>query len=351
MSETIRVLIVEDSQLVCELLKRFIDGRNGFVVVGFAHDGQEAMKQVMLLEPDVITMDIHMPNVNGLETIRWIMAKRPTPVLVLSAYAFANNMQEAFLAMSFGAVDVMSKEAFNANDPDGPAVEELLERLRLVAGCKVIRRPMISLRPTVEAASLKHPTDSKKSMVAIAASTGGPQALEQILRSLPADFPAGIVIVQHISDGFAQGLVNWLESVSPLSVKLAVNGETIKQGCAYVAPTGTHLYLQASGCFKLDAAPPRNGHRPSADALFESLAVSYGPSGIGVILSGMGSDGAQGLSHLKAIGGLVLAQDEASSIVFGMPKAAIDLGVVDRVLPLDEIAGALKGLVQPMRGA
>jgi len=332
----IRVLVADDSELFRELLARVIAAEPGFEVAAVAADGNAAAGFARSLKPDVITMDLNMPDADGFSGIARIMADTPTPILVLTA-----NREEAvgFRALSLGALDILEKpQATTDLDEYGRL---LRSRLRLLAGVKVIRH----VRGLRERGSPTPRPSGRTDLVVIGASLGGPRALATLFRGLPATFPTPIAVVQHIADGFTEGLASWLASESRLDVREARDGDPLSPGRVLVAPTGRHL-LVADGMARLSDAPPVDTFKPSVTPLFASAARSYGARACGVILTGMGHDGADGLKAIKDAGGPTLAQDEATSAVFGMPRAAIELGAVDRVLPLDELARALLELTR-----
>lgn len=332
----IRVLVADDSELFRELLARVIASEPGFEVAALAADGNAAARLAQGLRPDVITMDLAMPDADGFSGIARIMAETPTPILVLTA-----NREEAvgFRALSLGALDILEKPHARTDLEDYGRV--LRSRLRLLAGVKVIRH----LRGLREARTPAPRPGGRADLVAVGASLGGPRALATLLRALPGDFPAPIAVVQHIADGFTEGLAAWLATESRLDVREARDGEPLAPGRVLIAPSGRHLVV-AEGMARLSDAPPVDTFRPSVTPLFASAARSYGARACGVLLTGMGRDGAEGLRVLREAGGPTIAQDEATSAVFGMPKAAIELGAVERVLPLDEIARALGELTR-----
>jgi len=331
----IRVLVADDSELFRDLLSRVIGADPGFHVVAVAADGNEAARLAHQLKPDVITMDLNMPDADGFSGIARIMADTPTPIMVLTG-----NKAEVvgFKALSLGALDILEKpdadidlEAYGA---------QIRSRLRLLSGVKVIRH-LRGLRDR------KLPLPPKKGrradVVVIGASLGGPRALATLLRGLPPTFPVGIAVVQHIADGFTEGLASWLGQECHLQVRQAADGELLQPGHVLLAPSGRHL-LVSEGRVRLFDGPPVDTFKPSVTPLFLSAAQSYGARACGVLLTGMGHDGAAGLKALHDAGGATLAQDEQSSAVFGMAKAAIDLGAVDRVLPLDDLPRTLVAL-------
>ncbi len=332
----IRVLVADDSELFRELLSRVIADEPGFEVVAVAADGNAAASLARSLKPDVITMDLNMPDADGFSGIARIMAETPTPILVLTA-----NREEAvgFRALSLGALDLLEKPQAATDLSDYGRL--LRSRLRLLAGVKVIRH----VRGLRERAAAMPRVASRAELVVIGASLGGPRALATLLRNLPPAFPVPIAIVQHIADGFTEGLASWLAGEARLDVHEARDGETLAAGRVVLAPTGRHL-LVGDGFVRLSDAPPVETFKPSVTPLFLSAARAYGARVCGVILTGMGRDGAEGLKAIHDAGGATLAQDEATSAVFGMPRAAIEVGAVDRVLPLDEIPRTLRELTR-----
>ncbi|MBI1870020.1 MAG: chemotaxis response regulator protein-glutamate methylesterase [Chlamydiae bacterium] len=329
----IRVLVVDDSSLSSKMIVSLISSDPFLNVVGIASNGREAVELVSKLKPDLITMDLKMPVMDGFEATKQIMAFNPTPILILSSSVFKDGMNLAFKALSYGALDVMDKSRIEVST-------DFIERIKILARVKVIHHPMGKLEEMGIPKKHKTPKDLEGGkIVAIAASTGGPQALQVLLRLLPEDFPCGIVIVQHIAEGFAEGLAAWLDDDCQMRVKVAREGEHIEPGVVYFAPTGFHTRVEIGGIIHLvNETTEYANHKPSGNILFESVAKVYGDQAIAVILTGMGKDGADGLKRVKEAHGKIFAQDEASSIIFGMPKAAIDLGIVDEVLPLNRIA-------------
>jgi two-component system chemotaxis response regulator CheB len=333
----IRVLVADDSELFREVLSQVVAADPGFEVVGVASNGFSAAALTRELKPDVITMDLNMPDADGFSGIARIMAETPTPILVLTAKRVE---VVGFKALSLGALDILEKPAAGAElDAYGRV---LRSRLRLLAGVKVIRH----LRGLRERRGPAPRAAARIELVVVGASLGGPRALATLLRGLPAAFPAGVAVVQHIADGFTEGLAGWLAQESRLDVREARDGDTLRPGRVLVAPTGRHLVIGGEGVARLSDAPPVDTFKPSVTPLFASAATHYGARACGVLLTGMGRDGAEGMRELKEAGGTTLAQDEATSAVFGMPRAAIELGAVDRILPLDEIPRVLQELAR-----
>jgi two-component system chemotaxis response regulator CheB len=333
----IRVLVADDSELFREVLSRVIGADAGFEVVAVAADGNAAARLARELKPDVITMDLNMPDADGFSGIARIMAETPTPIMVLTG-----NKAEVvgFKALSLGALDILEKPEGDADLEHYGA--EIRSRLRLLSGVKVIRH----LRGLRERKLPPPPTrGGRADVVVIGASLGGPRALATLLRGLPKSFPVGIAVVQHIADGFTEGLASWLTQECQLQVREARDGDPLQPGHVLLAPSGHHL-LVGDGRVRLFDGPAVDTFKPSVTPLFLSAASSYGPRACGVLLTGMGHDGAAGMKVLHDAGGTTLAQDEHSSAVFGMAKAAIDLGAVDRVLALEDLPRTLLALTQ-----
>ena len=328
------VLVVDDSEVARRLLAGIINSDSELEVVGEAASGEEACELATRLQPDVITMDIHMPAMNGFQTTRKIMEESPRPIVIVSSDSNASDVARSFEALEAGALTVLRKPELNGNG-DRAQVEELTQTVKLMAGVKVFRRR----RSRGRRAPLPPPTERRTGIeaVAIGSSTGGPAALRTILETLPTTLPAPILVAQHLAQGFDRGLAEWLDSVSNLRVRLAKDGIRPLPGDVLIAPYGLHLGIDRDRRVKLSDARPIRGHRPAATYLFESVARVYGSGALGVILTGMGEDGTAGLQALKATGARVLAQDEATCVVYGMPGAALRAGVVDESLPVSEI--------------
>lgn len=335
----IKVLLADDSPLVRAVLRDIFQAEGDIVVVGEAEDGRQAVAMTGLFRPDMVVMDILMPVMDGLAALEEIMAEFPTPILVLSASLDDREVDHAFNAIKKGALDVMEKPSLAAAEGLADFGSLLLEKVRLLARIRVIhhnrrRRTKDDLAPMIAAGGGNH------TLLAIGASTGGPRAVMSIVKSLPADFKAAVFVVQHIASGFARGFAQWLDRESGITVRLAEDGENVRMGEVLVAPNDCHMII-AGEKIRLVEDPPVNCCRPSIDVLFNSLAAERGARVVGVLLTGMGKDGAQGMRRIKEMGGVTLAQDEQSCAVFGMPKAAISLAAVDEVLPLSKIPAAI----------
>ncbi len=335
----IRVLVVDDSDLARELIGAILSTDSEISIVGEAVNGREAVEKVRTLKPDIVTMDIEMPLLNGLDAIEQIMADHAVPILVVTTRGDANI---AYAAISKGALDLVVKPDVNLEDAG-----DFIERIKLLSKIKVITH-MNGKRGAREKAVVSMPAMTETSpdrVVAIASSTGGPEALSIILSALPEAFPCPVVIAQHNSDGFIPGMVEWLRRISNLKVKVAVEGEMLAPGTAYVSPSERHMEITVARKVALIERHPRDIYRPSCDILLSSVATAYKAKSIGVILTGMGNDGSRGMQQIRNAGGTTIAQDEKTSIVFGMPKVAIDSGCIGKIVPLDEMSSELLFLV------
>ncbi|MEX1184201.1 MAG: chemotaxis-specific protein-glutamate methyltransferase CheB [Gemmatimonadota bacterium] len=337
----VRVLIAEDSTTVRALLGSILESDPAISIVGEAVNGEEAVEMTARLRPDIVTMDVNMPLLNGLDATKEIMAATPTPIVIVSASAHDPEVGLALSATRAGALMVLPTPV----GPDHPdfekCVREFVSDLKAMSEVKVVRHRAVRSAAAVTRRSKAPPPE----ILLIAASTGGPAALHRVLSGLPRDFPVPIVIVQHIADGFMDGLCTWLNGSCNLRVKIAQDRERLSPRTVYLAPDDRHVIVHR-GSLRLASTPALSGFRPSADPLFESAASVYGARLAALILTGMGSDGVAGLRAVHAAGGYVMAQDKASSIVFGMPREAARAGVVDVVLPLDAIPAHLLDLTR-----
>jgi two-component system chemotaxis response regulator CheB len=338
----IRVVLTDDSSLARGLLRSFLENDGDIEVVGEAANGAEAVRLAVELEPDLVTMDLEMPVMGGMDAITEIMATRAVPILVVSS---VNDAKNAYAAVARGALDAMNKPEI-----DAAAGAEFVAKVKMLSQIRVITHlrsrssaiPSTAADHSISIASppTAAPSDNQR-IFAIASSTGGPQALALILGMLPAAFPSAILISQHIADGFAPGMAEWLAGVCKLPVHLAREGEAVIAGTVYVSPSETNLAVTPSR--RITLAPRLLGeiYHPTCDVMLASVAAVYGRQGIGIILTGMGSDGAAGMEKIRQGGGATLAQDEASSVIFGMNKIAIERGGVQQVLPAGEIPQAM----------
>jgi two-component system, chemotaxis family, protein-glutamate methylesterase/glutaminase len=337
----LRVLVADDSASARLLLQGILDADPDLEVVGQATDGAEAVDLADRLQPDVITMDVAMPGVDGLEATRRIMAQGPRPIVLVSA-VFPPDIHNSFRALEAGAVTLLEKP----HGPGSPAfareAAELVATVKLMAGVKLVRRNLRRAGdgPPPGLFPARVPSEVLR-VAAIAASTGGPPAVAQVLRGLPPGWSVPVLVVQHIGSGFDVGLARYLGENTPLPVGLAEDGDTIRPGTVYVSPAEAHLGVTAGGRLTVTNGEPIEGYRPSANHVFRSVAQAFGPAAAGVVLTGMGRDGADGLLALRQAGGLAIAQDQATSTVYGMPRQAVLRGAAEVVLPVEDIAAAL----------
>lgn len=333
----IKVLITEDSPSIAALMRDLLSRDSDIEVVGWARTGHEAIYMRNSLDPDVMTMDLNMPLMGGLDAIKILATTRPIPILVVSQLIESRDSEVAFEALRCGAIDIMGKPSGARPGGFFRIAEELTFRLKAVARI----RPMHLINKTEpRAAKPKAAARAarKRSLVVVGASTGGPPALAMILKALPQDFSLPVAIVQHIAPGFVTGLRHWLERQCALPVKIAADRVPLNGGEIYLAPDDRHLEIGAGKSLILSDQPPLRGHRPSVDRLMETAAELYGGDVLGVLLTGMGRDGAEGLKKIRDAGGRTIVQDEATSLVFGMPREAILNGAAEIVSPLEKIA-------------
>lgn len=335
MPRKVRVLIVDDSALMRRFLADLIGQDGNIEIVGTARTGIEALEKVRTLNPDVVTMDIEMPEMDGLTALHHIMNENPLPVVMLSA----NGQREANItvkALRMGAVDFISKTSGSISLDIGQARNEIVSKIKNAAEAKVIAGRSISGPLIYNGTKVKH----KEHLILIGASTGGPRALMEILSAFPGNLPAGVLIVQHMPEGFTHSFARHLDAVSSLEVREAKEGDEVVTGVALVSPGNKHIVVEGK-TIRLNDGEKVHHVRPSVDVLMKSVAPQYGPRALGIILTGMGNDGAEGLNEIKKHGGKTIAQDKESSVVYGMPKAAVDRGAVDHVAPLSRIPGLI----------
>ena len=338
-----RVLVVDDSLTARKHLVEVLNADPELEVVGEAGEGKRAIELCRALRPDVITLDMMLPVMSGVAVTEYVMAYCPTPILVVSASTNRGELYKTYDALAAGAVDVFEKPS--GKDPDGVWERGLVASVKIVSRIRVIThiRGRLGQSPTAPAAFATSNGSAQKNIIAIGGSTGGPAAIVEILRGLPAGFPIPILLVIHIGEPFSAALADWLDGLSTLRVRYANDGEALPafgQPGMVMAPPGFHMVVQR-GRLRLTRDPERNSCRPSVDILFESLAKELGSQTAACLLTGMGRDGAAGLLALRHAGALTIAQDEGSSVVFGMPKEAIQMGAAVRILALDQIALAL----------
>ncbi|MBS1845596.1 MAG: response regulator [Actinobacteria bacterium] len=319
-----RVLICEDSKAYAAGLSRFLEEDPEIEVVGISRSGEEAIADVERLAPDLLTLDMQLPGMDGLEVVRTVMESHPLPIVVISAVV-ARGSERASAALTAGALEILSKEQLRLDRPDDVWAQAMRSRLRRLSSMRVGRSRQVFGRPEAVVPRSARIPRRTAAAIGIGASTGGPPVLASILGQLPEDFAVPVLVVQHMTPGFIEGFVRWLDRKLALPVQLAADGERAGAGI-WFAPDAGHLLLTESGHFAL-ADKPVGPHRPSVDSLLGSLAQSCGADAVGVVLTGMGRDGAVGAAEIRRMGGMVAAQDEASSVVYGMPQAVAEGGV------------------------
>jgi two-component system chemotaxis response regulator CheB len=343
----IRVVIVDDSLVAREMLSQILASDPEIEVVGQAKDGRQGVEMVASLKPDLVTMDIHMPHMDGLAAVERIMAYSPTPILVVSSSVHGSGTGRAFDALALGALEVMKKPEPKDWEDLERIGREIIRKVKLLSRVRVITH--LSGRRKEErarGAARGHAVEAERapSLVAIGSSTGGPSALMTLLSVLPKEMPAPVIIAQHIAEGFIPGLVQWLDGGCKVSVRAAADKEVPKPGSAYLAPTGLNLEFDGRA-MRFTAPQPGQLYIPSADTLFASVARSLTSAAVGVILTGMGNDGAKGLKAMRDAGAVTIAQDEETSTVYGMPRAAAELGAAVQVLPIGRIGAEVVRIV------
>ena len=348
----IKVLIVEDSPVVREFLIYILSSDPEIEVAGTARNGAEAVDTVARINPDVVTMDIHMPKVDGFEATRKIMESNPRPIVIVSGSSTREEVSMTFRALEAGALAIVPRPKGLGHPEHEESARELIRTVKLMSEVKVVRRWPRSrvggaVPPTPRLATNKAQAEAR--VVAIGASTGGPLVLQTILSGLHKDFPAPLLIVQHMAPGFAEGFVEWLAQSTNFPVHIAGQGELMLPGHAYVAPDGFQMGVRSAGRIVLSEDEPENGLRPSVSYLFRSVAQVYGQHAVGVLLTGMGKDGAAEMKVLKERDAVTIVQDKESCIVFGMPGEAMKLDAATYVFPPEKLAEALRSLVVKKR--
>jgi two-component system chemotaxis response regulator CheB len=340
----IKILIVDDSAFMRKLLSDLFSAEADFIVIGTARNGKEALEKVKQLRPDVVTMDVEMPIMNGIQALEIIMREMPTPVVMLSSLT-SSGAKATLTALELGAVDFVAKSSGVISSITGIG-NEILAKSRAAnkANVSQLSKTKVILPSMTNLSSQAFLPSSEERILAIGTSTGGPRALQEIITRLPGNLPCGVVIVQHMPPGFTRSLAERLNSLSALTVKEAEHNEVIRPGFVFIAPGDFHMTVEREGnkkVVKLNQNPPIGGHRPAVDPMMESVAKVYGDRTVGVILTGMGHDGAKGIQVIKQQHGYTIAEDQSTAVVFGMPKSAIELGVVDKIVPLSAIAAEI----------
>ncbi|MBI4671080.1 MAG: chemotaxis response regulator protein-glutamate methylesterase [Chloroflexi bacterium] len=347
----IRILVVDDSAVVRQSTKFILESDPELQVVGEAGNGIEALALAERCKPDVITMDVQMPRMDGLAALREIMAAHPVPVVIVTGLDLERETELSTQAKQLGAVAVLQRPAGFTDPAYKSFAAQLVRQVKAMSAIKVIHRTKsanavsVNLAPPAVA---RNTTRVSPQVLAIGASTGGPAALRVLLGALPSTFPLPIVITQHISFGFIDGLASWLDDACGLRVCIAKHGERIEAGHIYLAPDDVHLRVEHFGRLRLTNQAPFCGHRPAVNVMFQSVADSYGAAALGALLTGMGADGAAGLLAMRRAGALTIAQDESSCVVFGMPNEAIKLGAALHVARLERIAPMICGMVKEL---
>lgn len=348
MSHPIRVLIVDDSAFMRYTIAKHLEADPNIIVVGSARDGLDALDKIPALTPDVVTLDVEMPRMDGLTTLQRVMAEYPTPVIMLSSLT-QRGARTTIQALIRGAVDFVPKPA--ASTDIRTVVEDLIVKVKTAANVRFGTRrlsevgsPEVAVSPAPSKLSL-HPFHQGDPVIVIGTSTGGPRALQQVLSGLPAGLPAAVVVVQHMPPGFTRSLAQRLNEISALTVQEAADGDRLARGKVLLAPGDFHLRFKDGRQVVLDHGPRRHHVRPAADVAMESAAEHHKSAVIGVVLTGMGCDGEAGAGSIKAAGGKVIAEHESTSVVYGMPRSVVEAGLADQVIPLPEVASTLVEMV------
>jgi two-component system chemotaxis response regulator CheB len=344
MKERVRVLVVDDSALMRKLIPMILERDPDIEVVGTAMDGAFALRKIAELQPDIVTLDLEMPRMDGLETLRMIMKGAPLPVIVFSTHS-KEGAYSTFKALALGAIDFVAKPRNAAGGNLEPVALQLAEKIKVAkraGGRKTMPKPVLEIPPSSKKRS--RPAIPPNRIIAIGISTGGPNALQYLLTQFPADFPATFVVVQHMPEGFTDMFARRLDECCALDVHEAKSGDLLIAGRVLICPGNRHMMVRRmprGEMVVLSDTPPINGHRPSADVLFHSVAQEFGLTSVGIIMTGMGEDGAEGIGAIKAAGGMTIAQSEETCVVGGMPRAAMMKGFVQKVLPLDTLGAHL----------
>ena len=348
------VLVVDDSAFMRKVITEMIAASTDFRVVGTARNGLDALKQIHALDPSIVTLDVEMPELDGIQALGYIMSETPRPVVMLSAAGGGPGDALTIRALELGAVDFVRKPSGPISLDVGTVREQLMDALRAATqvnlrGVGMLARPKLAGAGTT---ARRGGRTAVTEVVAIAASTGGPRALAEVIPALPRDLEAAVLVVQHMPKGFTKSLADRLDLLSGLKVMEATHGQLVEANCVYLAPGGMHMTVARDGsdaCVLLDDGAPIWGVRPSADPLFRAVAREFGRCAVGVVLTGMGRDGAEGLRAMREVGAAAVVQDRATSTIYGMPQAAFAAAGADRVAGLGEVAGAVVELLQTRR--
>jgi two-component system, chemotaxis family, protein-glutamate methylesterase/glutaminase len=342
MSDDIRVLVVDDSAFARLAITKELQSSSGISVIGTARDGAEALEKVKLLKPDVVTMDVNMPNMDGLTTLSRIMSECPAPVVMISSLT-GTGTETTIKALEAGAVDFFLKHSLSNPVGETGDSNDLKTKILMASRVKLSKQKTESNPLPVKEKVKKLPGSLRPAnrVVVIGSSTGGPKALYQVIPKIPKDIPAAVLVVQHMPPGFTYSLAQRLDQLSNIMVKEVVEGDVLYNGVAFIAKGGCHMIVENGGTLALNHDAPVCGVRPSVDVTMKSIVKVFGSSVLGVILTGMGSDGTHGSQAIKANGGQIIAEDESTCVVWGMPKSVIEAGCADKVLPLPQIADGI----------
>lgn len=346
-NETIRVLIVDDSTFVRKMMHASLGQTSGITVVGEAKDGRDALNQIRKLRPHVVTLDVEMPVMNGIEVLEHVVGKVPVGFVMVSSLT-KRGAQITLECLRKGAFDFICKPRSGGIDSVPHFRNDLIQKVIAAAAARHRARPSLALVGGASAAPKLPPSEARGWLVGIGVSCGGPQTLHELLPAFPSEF-APIVVTQHMPEGFTRSFASNLNAVCSMNVREAGDGDRIEPGTIYIAPGSHHLKVRRRGTelyAQLDGGPLVSGHRPAADVMFASIAKACGKFAVGVVLTGMGSDGAAGIQEMKRAGAVTIAQDEATSIVYGMPKVAAQTGCIDKVLPLPKIAFGVAAMLK-----
>jgi two-component system, chemotaxis family, protein-glutamate methylesterase/glutaminase len=344
MKERIKVLVVDDSALMRKLIPIILERDPAIEVVGTAMDGAFALRKIEELRPDVVTLDLEMPRMDGMETLRLIMRNAPRPVIVFSTHS-REGAYSTFKALALGAIDFVAKPKDAASGHLDPIAFQLIEKIKVAKRAGGLKKlPTLEVEPQPSLKRKSPAMIAPSRIIAIGVSTGGPNALQYMLAQIPADFPAAFVIVQHMPEGFTDMFARRLDECCAMDIQEAKSGDLLVAGRVLICPGNRHMMVRRmprGEMVVLSDSPPINGHRPSVDVLFHSVAQEFGLIAVGLLMTGMGEDGAEGLGAIKAAGGMTIAQSEETCVVSGMPRAAIVKGYANKILPLDSIGNYL----------
>jgi two-component system chemotaxis response regulator CheB len=345
--DPVRLLVVDDSPTIRAVIRAMLEGDAGIRIIGEAGTGGEAVEMARTLRPGVILMDVQMPGMDGIEATGRIMASEAVPIIAFSAFTWGGEAKDSIEMLAAGALDVMAKPDFSGAGAVSDCSRVLRKKIRTASRVAVVRHLRGAVAASRERGAAAGPSDGRRfEVLGVGASTGGPTALRELFSRLPADFPFPILVVQHITAGFTAGFVDWLRQHTPLDVRVANEEDRAVPGSILIAPEGRQLEVLSGGVVRAISRKPRGMHLPSADTLLSSLASAYGRKCIGVLLTGMGSDGAEGLLDIRRAGGFTLAQDEETCIVFGMPREAVRRGAVDRSMAPAPMAELLRRMAE-----